>query len=155
MPRDKVIEERIELRSWQALDRLTRRHTFSTSAWAVYAHNRFHLASQFEPQGFEDCRPLHGHWVGWISQPLRRKYGSAHHPNLVAKCVLISNTFRLMHKEQSDDNKTKEIRIMQDNEIWKVISHEGRTLDVTRTRAEAEESVALLEQFPEYGGRWP
>ena len=78
-----------------------------------------------------------------------------HDKVLVAKCVPISNTFRLMHKEQSDDNKTKEIRIMQDNEIWKVISHEGRTLDVTRTRAEAEESVALLEQFPEYGGRWP
>ena len=25
------------------------------------AHNRFHLACQFEPQGFEDCRPLRGH----------------------------------------------------------------------------------------------
>ena len=31
------------------------------------AHNRFHLACQFEPQGFEDCRPLRGHWVGWIT----------------------------------------------------------------------------------------
>ena len=62
---------------------------------------------------------------------------------------------KLMHKEQQDDNKTKEIRIIQDNGIWKVINHEGRTLDATRTRAEAEESVAILEQFPEYRGRWP
>jgi hypothetical protein len=60
-----------------------------------------------------------------------------------------------MHKEQQDDNKTKEIRVIQDNGIWKVMNHEGRTLDATRTRAEAEESVAILEQFPEYGGRWP
>jgi len=59
-----------------------------------------------------------------------------------------------MQKEQQDDNKTKEIRIIH-NGIWKVINHEGRTLDATRTRAEAEESVAILEQFPEYGGRWP
>jgi hypothetical protein len=66
-----------------------------------------------------------------------------------------TNTLRLMHKEQQDDNNTKEIRIIQDNRIWKVINHEGRTLDATRTRAEAEESVAILEQFPEYGGRWP
>jgi hypothetical protein len=29
--------------------------------------NRFHLASQFEPQGFEDFRPLRRHWVGWIT----------------------------------------------------------------------------------------
>src|SRR5271165_3861017 len=50
---------------------------------------------------------------------------------------------------------TKEIRIIQDIGIWKVINHEGRTLDATRTRAEAEESVAILEQFPEYRGRWP
>ena len=34
-----------------------------------------------------------------------------------------------MHKEQQDDNKTKEIRIIQDNGIWKVINHEGRTLE--------------------------
>ena len=60
-----------------------------------------------------------------------------------------------MHKEQQDDNKTKEIRIIQDNGTWKVIDYEGRTLDATRSRAEAEESVAILEQFPEYGGRWP
>ena len=66
-----------------------------------------------------------------------------------------TNTLRLMHKEQQDDNNTKEIRIIQDNRIWKVINHEGRTLDATRTRAEAEESVAILEQFPEYRGRWP
>jgi hypothetical protein len=39
--------------------------------------------------------------------------------------------------------------------IWKVINHEGHTLDATRTRAEAEESVAILEHFPEYRGRWP
>jgi hypothetical protein len=58
-----------------------------------------------------------------------------------------------MHKEQQDDKRTKEI--IQDNGIWKVINEEGRTLDATRTRAEAEESVAILEQFPEYGGRWP
>jgi hypothetical protein len=31
------------------------------------AKSRFHLASQFQPQGFEDCRPLPGHWVGWIT----------------------------------------------------------------------------------------
>lgn len=60
-----------------------------------------------------------------------------------------------MHKEQQDNNKTKEIRLIQDNGIWKVMNHEGHTLDATRTRAEAEESVAILEQFPEYGGRWP
>src|SRR5206468_10483408 len=43
------------------------------------AHNRFHLACQFEPQGFEDRRPL---WsLGRMDHPpLRRKYGSAHHP---------------------------------------------------------------------------
>ena len=58
-------------------------------------------------------------------------------------------------KAQQGDNKTEEIRIIQDNAIWKVISHESRTLDATRTRAEAEESVAILEHFPEYGGRWP
>jgi len=58
-------------------------------------------------------------------------------------------------KAQQGDNKTKEIRIIQDNAIWKVISHESRTLDATRTRAEAEESVAIREHFPEYGGRWP
>src|ERR1700680_3474835 len=23
-------------------------------------------SSQFQPQGFEDCRSLRGHWVGWI-----------------------------------------------------------------------------------------
>jgi predicted RNA-binding protein YlqC (UPF0109 family) len=66
-----------------------------------------------------------------------------------------TNTLHLMHKEQQDDNHTKEIRIIQDNGTWKVINHEGRTLDATRTRVEAEESVAILEQFPEYGGRWP
>ena len=60
-----------------------------------------------------------------------------------------------MLKEQQGDSKTKEIRIIQDNAIWKVINHEGRTLDATRTRAEAEESVAIREHFPEYGGRWP
>ena len=65
------------------------------------------------------------------------------------------NTLHLMHKEQQDHSKTKEIRIIRDNGIWKVINHESRTLDATRTRAEAEESVAILEQFPEYGGRWP
>src|SRR5271165_5003155 len=31
------------------------------------AKSRFHLARQFQPQGFEDCRPLRGHWVGWIT----------------------------------------------------------------------------------------
>jgi hypothetical protein len=66
-----------------------------------------------------------------------------------------TNTLNLMHKEQQDDNHTKEIRIIQDNGTWKVINHEGRTLDATRTRVEAEESVAILEQFPQYGGRWP
>jgi len=60
-----------------------------------------------------------------------------------------------MRKEQLGDNKTKEIRIIQDNAIWKVVNHEGRTLDATRTRTEAEESVAIREHFPEYGGRWP
>ena len=40
-----------------------------------------------------------------------------------------TNTRHLMHKEQQDDNKTKEIRIIQDNGIWKVINHEGRTLE--------------------------
>jgi hypothetical protein len=29
-----------------------------------------------------------------------------------------------MRKEQQDDNKTKEIGIIQDNAIWKVINHE-------------------------------
>jgi hypothetical protein len=66
-----------------------------------------------------------------------------------------TNTLRLMHKEQHDDNKTKEIRIIQDNGTWKVINHKGRTLDATRSRAEAEESAAIFEQFPEYRGRWP
>jgi hypothetical protein len=47
------------------------------------------------------------------------------------------------------------MEIILDNGTWKVINHEGRTLDATRTRVEAEESVAILEQFPEYGGRWP
>jgi hypothetical protein len=60
-----------------------------------------------------------------------------------------------MHKEQQDDNQTKEIRIIQENGIWKVMNQEGRTLDATRTRSEAEESVAILEQFPEYQGRLP
>jgi hypothetical protein len=60
-----------------------------------------------------------------------------------------------MHKEQQDDNKAKEIRIIQRNGFWKVVDHEGHTLDATRTRADAEESVAVLEQFPEYEGRWP
>jgi hypothetical protein len=60
-----------------------------------------------------------------------------------------------MDKEQQEDNKAKEIRIIQDNGIWKVINHKGRTLDATRSRAEAEESVAIFEQFPEYVGRWP
>jgi predicted RNA-binding protein YlqC (UPF0109 family) len=60
-----------------------------------------------------------------------------------------------MDKDQQD-NKTREIRIIQDdNGIWKVINHKGRTLDATRSRAEAEESVAIFEQFPEYVGRWP
>ncbi|MBV8329625.1 MAG: hypothetical protein JOZ61_04065 [Verrucomicrobia bacterium] len=66
-----------------------------------------------------------------------------------------TNADRLMHKEQQDNDKTEEIRIIQDNGIWKVINHKGRTLDATRSRAEAEESVAILEQFPEYRGRWP
>ena len=70
-------------------------------------------------------------------------------------CKPFTNTRHLMHKEQQDDNKTKEIRITQDNGSWKVMNHKGRTLDATRTRAEAEESVAILEQFPEYRGRWP
>jgi hypothetical protein len=60
-----------------------------------------------------------------------------------------------MRKEQQGYNKTKEIRIIQDNAIWKVINHEGRTLDATRTRAEAEGSVAVREHSPEHGGRWP
>jgi hypothetical protein len=60
-----------------------------------------------------------------------------------------------MYKEQQDDNETKEIRIIQDNGIWKVINHKGRTLDATGSQAEAEESVAIFEQFPEYRGRWP
>ena len=38
-----------------------------------------------------------------------------------------------MHKEQQDDNNTKEIRIIRDIGIWKIINHEGRTLDATRT----------------------
>ena len=58
-------------------------------------------------------------------------------------------------KAQQGDNKTKEIRVIRDNAIWKVINHEGRTLNATRTRAEAEESVAIREHFPEYGRRWP
>jgi len=33
----------------------------------ICAKSRFHLASQFQPQGFEDCRPLHGYWIGWIT----------------------------------------------------------------------------------------
>jgi hypothetical protein len=40
-----------------------------------------------------------------------------------------------MHKEQQDDNKTKELSIIQDNGTWKVINHEGRTLDATKNRA--------------------
>jgi hypothetical protein len=60
-----------------------------------------------------------------------------------------------MHKKEQDANKPKEIRIIQDNGTWKVINHKGRILDATRSRAEAEESVAIFEQFPEYGGRWP
>src|SRR4029077_20393485 len=52
------------------------------------AHNRFHLACQFEPQGLEDCRPLRGHLGRMDHQPLRRKYGIAHHPMLVAKRAL-------------------------------------------------------------------
>ena len=148
MPRNKLIQERIELRRWQPLDRLPRRPHFQHVGRAVYdwsfalcrandpgrhvevvimrihlagvifkvssisrvrsedehchygaaaltrnelalddflgfrrvrrkinrvsvfrssAHNRFHLACQFEPQGFEDCRPLRGHRVGWIT----------------------------------------------------------------------------------------
>ena len=46
-------------RAWWKIDR--------SSFFRSCAHNRFHLASQFEPQGFEDCRPLRGHWVGWIT----------------------------------------------------------------------------------------
>ena len=34
-----------------------------------------------------------------------------------------------MRKEQQGDNKTKEIGIIQDNAIWKVINRGGRTLD--------------------------
>jgi predicted RNA-binding protein YlqC (UPF0109 family) len=61
-----------------------------------------------------------------------------------------------MDKEQQKDNNAKEIRIIQDdNGIWKVINHKGRTLDATRTLAEAQESVAIFEQFPDYVGRWP
>jgi len=60
-----------------------------------------------------------------------------------------------MQKEEQDDNKTREIRIIQDNGTWKVINHKGRILDATRSQAEAEESVAIFEQFPEYRGRWP
>ena len=62
-------------------------------------------------------------------------------------CKPFTNTRHLMHKEQQDDNKTKEIRIIQDNGIWTVINHEGRTLDATRTRAEADESVANSNSF--------
>ena len=60
-----------------------------------------------------------------------------------------------MHKEEQDDYKTKEIRIIQDNGTWKVINYKGRTLDATRSLAEAEECVAIFEQFPEYRGRLP
>jgi hypothetical protein len=59
-----------------------------------------------------------------------------------------------MRKEQQGDNKTKEIGIIQDNAIWKVINREGRTLDANPYQAEAEESVAIREHFSEYGGRW-
>jgi hypothetical protein len=60
-----------------------------------------------------------------------------------------------MHKEQQDDNNTKKITIIQDNGIWKVINHKGRTLDATGSRVEAEECLAIFEQFPEYRGRLP
>jgi hypothetical protein len=68
-----------------------RRKIDRASAFRSFAHSRFHPASQFEPQGFEDRCPLRGHWVGlgrMDHQLLRRKYGSAHHPILVAKCAL-------------------------------------------------------------------
>src|SRR5271165_370190 len=148
MLRDKLIEERIELRRWQSLDRFPCRPHFQYVGWTIYewpfahcrandpgrhveavilrihfariifkaprisclrsedehchhgaaaltrndlalnqflgfrrarrridwsrlfrscAKSRFHLARQFQPQGFEDCRPLRGHWVGWIT----------------------------------------------------------------------------------------
>src|SRR4029077_9669425 len=36
MPRNKLIQERIELRRWQPLDRLPRRPHFQHVGWAVY-----------------------------------------------------------------------------------------------------------------------
>jgi len=36
MPRNKLIQERIELRWWQPLDRLPRRPHFQHVCWAVY-----------------------------------------------------------------------------------------------------------------------
>ena len=47
--------------------RRARRQIDRSDVFTSSAHNRFHLACQFEPQGFEDCRPLRGHWVGWIT----------------------------------------------------------------------------------------
>jgi hypothetical protein len=36
------------------------------------AKSRFHLPRQFQPQGFEEYRPLPGHWIGWITNHFTR-----------------------------------------------------------------------------------
>lgn len=68
---------------------------------------------------------------------------------------LIDMLNRLYEGMRQNLRQNQKMEIILDNGTWKVINHEGRTLDATRTRVEAEESVAILEQFPEYGGRWP
>ena len=46
-------------------------------------------------------------------------------------------------KAQQGDNKTKEIRIIQDNAIWKVISHESRTPYQGRGRGKCRHTRTL------------
>jgi len=64
MPRNKLIEEPIEFRRRQFGSAPT---SATLGFFRSSAKSRFHLASQCQPQGFEDCGPLPGNWIRWIT----------------------------------------------------------------------------------------
>ena len=70
--------------------RARRRIDRSRGVFRSCAKSRFHLPTQFQPQGFEDCRSPRGHWVGWITNHFAGDIDSSgRHSIPAARCALI------------------------------------------------------------------
>jgi hypothetical protein len=57
-----------------------------------YAKSRFHLPRQFQSQGLEDCGPLRGHWVRWITNHFAGNMAVPIIRIPAARCALIRPT---------------------------------------------------------------